>query len=106
MLATMATVTSGLLSPNSYGLNPGEAIFRGCRAFASARSSLETRKGKRSFLNARVGTGNVKECTFKNGKESFITFAMFRGIFQRPRDINSDECDDSFSKIPIFYIIL
>ena len=24
MLATMATVTSGLLSPNSYGLNPGK----------------------------------------------------------------------------------
>ena len=24
MLATMATVTTGLLSPNSYGLNPGK----------------------------------------------------------------------------------
>jgi hypothetical protein len=62
-------------------------------------AGLEERETKLFKCPSRTASRrNVKECTFKNGKESFITFAMFRGIFQRPRDITSDKCEDSFSK--------
>lgn len=42
MLATMTTVTTGLLSPNSYGLNPGTyAIIRKSRKFGLQWNALK-----------------------------------------------------------------